>query len=267
MDVHNWPRHRKVMATPFNENVMSYVWDEALNQTQELLEWWDEPKLVKEGIPSVSRDARVLSLNIMAAIGFRKRFKFEGSAEPEDFNYDESQMFDYRDALSIVLDNCISLMLFPPTLLSKSWMPKKLRRIGKAAFDFKSHMVRMLAEESDALHKGEKGSGSLMTSFVRALDQHSHEEGSGANKGLSEDEIFGNMFVINFAGHDTTANTLAFTMLYLSLHPDIQAWVNEEVHKVTRDLKVHDWNYNELFPKLKRCRAILVSWSTGRLTI
>lgn len=115
----------------------------------------------------------------------------------------------------------------------------------------------MLDEES-AL---KTGTGSLMTSFVRALDIHQRDEllnmkssssgGQSQSKGLSIDEIFGNIFVINFAGHDTTANTLAFSMLLLAANPDVQDWVADE-------LRGEKWNYNVLFSALKRCRAVLV---------
>ncbi|KAF2188427.1 cytochrome P450 monooxygenase [Zopfia rhizophila CBS 207.26] len=259
-DQPNWARQRKILATPFNENVMSFVWNETIHQTLELIECWTDPQTIEKGILSVARDSRTLSLNIMAAIGFRRRFKFESSTGSEDIELVEGKMLDYRDALSIVLDNSILLMLLPPQYLVSTWLPKKLRKIGKAAADFKSHMVRMLNEETASLNRGEKGSGSLMTSFVRALDAHSKEDSTSTagHKGLSIDEIFGNMFVINFAGHDTTANTLAFTMLYLAIHPDIQDWVAEEVREVMQGSKPQDWVYNELFPQLKRCRAILL---------
>ncbi|KAB8230943.1 uncharacterized protein BDW43DRAFT_313513 [Aspergillus alliaceus] len=40
-------------------------------------------------------------------------------------------------------------------------------------------------------------------------------------KGLSEEEIIGNIWTINFAGHDTTANTLAFVLLLLATYQDV----------------------------------------------
>jgi cytochrome P450 len=80
-------------------------------------------------------------------------------------------------------------------------------------------------------------------------------------RGLSVDEIFGNIFVINFAGHDTTANTLAFTMILLAANPEVQDWVREEVRRVTKAMDVADWDYERLFPQLTRCRAVLVSSS------
>ncbi|ORY15935.1 cytochrome protein, partial [Clohesyomyces aquaticus] len=165
----------------------------------------------------------------------------------------------YRDALQIVLDNSTQLMLIPHKYLIYPWLPQTLRILGKAAADFKSHMTRMLEAETDMMHRGEKGSGSLMTSFVRALDTYQKEDATSAGmKGLSVDEIFGNIFVINFAGHDTTANTLAFSMLLLAAYPDLQDWVGEEVRQVTKGQAIADWDYNTLFPQLKRCRAILL---------
>jgi cytochrome P450 len=73
------------------------------------------------------------------------------------------------------------------------------------------------------------------------------------------DEIFGNIFVINFAGHDTTANTLAFTLL--ASNQEDQDWVREEVRRVTKGMDVTDWDYEKLFPQLMRCHAVLVSSS------
>ena len=107
-----------------------------------------------------------------------------------------------------------------------------------------------------------------MSSLVRALDAYQQEAStkpssnpaSSLKKGLSVEEIFGNIFVINFAGHDTTANTLAFSMLLLASEPSVQQWVAEEIQQVTRGLTPEEWTYERLFEKLQRCRAILVGF-------
>lgn len=93
-----------------------------------------------------------------------------------------------------------------------------------------------------------------MSSFVRALDTHQKEgTKTTGTRGLSVDKVFGNIFVINLAGHDTTANTLAFAMVLLA--------ANQEVRRVTKGMDVADWDYEKLFPQLIRCSAILVSLS------
>ena len=259
----DWPRHRKVLAAPFNETIMKFVWIESLEQAKEMTSSWVVN--AGNGISSVARDTRTLSLNVLAATGFQRSYKFRSSSEPAS---DEAGT--YRDALQTVLDNALLLMLLPPRLLRLPLLPQSWTRIGKAAAAFKQYMVQMLEKETSLLKQGETGTGSLMTSFVRALDIHKKEEvavqsgDSPPPKGLTVDEIFGNIFVINFAGHDTTANTLAFTMLLLSAHPEVQTWVAEEVREITRDISSQDWDYVELFSSLKRCRAILVSMTQIR---
>jgi cytochrome P450 len=235
---------------------MSFVWSESLRQTQSLIEYWAQREGYKDGFSSMSKDTRTLSLNVMAACGFRRSFDFKSSSE----KVTTTGTYSYRDALQIVLDNAILIMLIPRQYLRYSWLPRNIQVIGKAAADFKTHMTRMLEEEMSMMNRGEKGSGSLMTSFVRALDTHQKEDKKVTRtRGLSVDEIFGNIFVVNFAGHDTTANTLAFTMILLAANLEVQDWVREEIRRVTKGMNVADWDYEKLFPQLTRCRAVLAS--------
>ncbi|GLA27272.1 cytochrome P450 [Aspergillus phoenicis ATCC 13157] len=261
----DWPRHRKVLATPFNENAMSFVWDESVEQTRQMLQVWDSS--ADGHIPSVAKDPRTLSLNVLAATGFRKSFPFQSAKDDQvkskspATSEDESE--GYRDALQTVLDNCILLMVMPRKLLTLPFAPESWHHLGKAAADFKNYMVQMLNDETKALNTGSAGSGGLMTSFVRAMDLKQKVDGEGKTKtsgsppkGLTVDEIFGNIFVINFAGHDTTANTLSFGLLLLAAYPEVQDWVAEELDGLDEDnIKEH---YGELFPRLLRCRAVLL---------
>lgn len=239
---------------------MRYVWSESLQQTRQMIQAWSSTP--SAGVPSVAKDMRTLSLNVLAAIGFRRSFQFRRSEDGAAIR--EGGIFSYRDALQIVLDNSILLMLIPQRHLTYSWMPASLQRIGLAASDFKKHMVQMLDEETKLMNRGEKGSGSLMTSFIRALEAKGKDTGSNAPQGLSVDEIFGNIFVINFAGHDTTANTLAFSTLLLAAYPDVQKWVAEELESIIEGKPEEEWSYADLFPRLKRCHAVLVSKSDTR---
>ena len=238
---------------------MRFVWNESLNQARAMLNSWTSR--VEPGIPSVAKDTRTLSLNVLAATGFRRSYKFRGSNQP---GTDEAAR-TYRDALQMVLDNAIFLMLVPPRLLLLPILLKSWARIGNAAADFKQYMKHMLNEETSLLSGGKQGTGSLMTSFVQALNTHQKEEATvksnadrSPSKGLTVEEIFGNIFVINFAGHDTTANTLAFSMLLLAANPEVQDWIAEELQSIIIDCESEKWDYGSLFLDLKRCRAVLV---------
>ena len=131
----------------------------------------------------------------------------------------------------------------------------------------------MLDEETSLMKRGEKGTGSLMTSLVRALGTNHNEEAAAKtkddqkSKGLTVDEIFGNIFVINFAGHDATANTLAFSMLLLAAYPEVQDWVGEEVNAITANDQSETWDYTQVFLELKRCRVVLVCTALLKMPI
>lgn len=160
-------------------------------------------------------------------------------------------------------------MLIPYQYLKGPFVPKKLVRIGDAARAFKGHMINMLDEETKALREKRSGSGGMLSSFVRALDVHEREMvespeikvSKDGKRGLSIDEIFGNVFILNFAGYGTTANIIAFASYLLAIHPEVQDWLAEEVAAITGSLEapgIETWDYHTFFPRLKRCRAILL---------
>ena len=81
----------------------------------------------------------------------------------------------------------------------------------------------------------------------------SHQEG------LTEEEVYGNVFVFNFAGHDATANSLAIGICLLATRPDIQDWIAEEINAVLTGVKSEDSSYEATFSRLPRCLAVVVS--------
>jgi cytochrome P450 len=209
------------------------------------------------GTMGVAKDTRTLSLDVLAATGFRKSYKFRSSTE---LGSDEAR--SYRESLAITLDNALFMMLVPPKVLSLPFVPKTWTRIGQATKDFRQYMMNMFEEERRLLDTGKPGTGNLMSSLVR-VSEDEQENGVKGNtntlKALTINEILGNIFVINFAGHDTTANTLAYSMLLLAAYPEVQQWVGQELQEVLPKSSSKTWNYGELFPRLKRCHALLVS--------
>ena len=129
-------------------------------------------------------------------------------------------------------------------------------------------MLDQLAEEKRLLLAGKPGSGTLISDLVRAseaqpeiFDARGMAEPNGKTrdlKALSVDEILGNIFVFNIAGHDTTAISLAYSLLLLVAHSEAQDWIAEELNFYLRDGDSEIWKYEEVSPKLKRCLAILV---------
>lgn len=58
---------------------------------------------------------------------------------------------------------------------------------------------------------------------------------SGGEAGLSDDELIGQMNTLFVAGHETTATTLAWTLLLLARHPSVLDAVTSEIDEVLGD--------------------------------
>lgn len=255
-DGQQWQRHRKVTATCFNEQNNELVWSESLTQAQGMLDYWRGKREIK----SVADDTRTFSLHVLASAGFGKRYPFQGHLEASAVNAATS----YKESLQMILDNCILLMVLGEKFLSKPWLPSKLRKLHQAVGSFRRYMTEVYEEEKTAIAEGKPQANNLMTSLIRSARQNvakqkGDHDPNHENGGLTENEIYGNIFVFNFAGHDTTAHTLAFAVVLLACKPLVQDWLHEELRAVLGDSPPEGCSYTDTFPRLKRCLAILVS--------
>lgn len=90
-----------------------------------------------------------------------------------------------------------------------------------AVREFASTMIADARERIANNPELAKHPGNLLEALLVARD----EDGST----YSDDEIFGNTLVALLAGEDTTANTIAWMMHMLSIHPDTQSKLQSEV--------------------------------------
>jgi cytochrome P450 len=67
---------------------------------------------------------------------------------------------------------------------------------------------------------------------------------------LSDDEILGNAFVFILAGHETTANSIHFSMLELAMSPSTQRRLQASLDDIFGSRPVDDWSYDTDLPKL-----------------
>lgn len=213
-----------------------------------MLKYWSS----KSSVVHSDRDLRTLSLHVLSRAVFGTSFPFEGDDEKKAIRAD--QPMDYREAIGIILEHCILLVILGPKLLaklSKFWLPKNLQVLNHACDTFHTYMVNLYDTTKQLHAKGEPIDSNLMTMLVQA------SQDEGAKGGLTESEIYGNMFVVNFAGHDTTAHTFTFATYLLAAHLQVQDWVAEEVKAVIGTRSVNELDYRTDYHKLKRCLAVM----------
>ncbi len=70
--------------------------------------------------------------------------------------------------------------------------------------------------------------GDLLSMLLHAQDEES-------GRRMSDQQLRDEVMTLFMAGHETTANTLAWTWLLLSRHPDVEARLHAELDQVLGD--------------------------------
>ncbi|KAF3020109.1 hypothetical protein E8E14_005679 [Neopestalotiopsis sp. 37M] len=242
-----WVSQRKLMASCFNEQYNETVWSESISQAKDMIRYWAS----RPSVRSTANDLRSLSLGVLSKAGFGKSFKFEAYEETSHADPSAS----YKDSLQLILENCILLIAMGPKFFTNAiWLPKAWRQLAEAVKGFQRSMTEMYESEKAKVAKGITGGNGDRT-FLTSLAKASLEAKEGES--TTEREIYGNIFVINFAGHDTASHVFTFAVYYLAANPSVQDWVAEELRHVLGDRDPEEWDYNHDFPRLKRCLAVM----------
>ncbi|KAE8449165.1 hypothetical protein EG329_008549 [Mollisiaceae sp. DMI_Dod_QoI] len=242
-----WQRHRRLTTPPFNERNSSFVWRESLAQASGMLKTW--VKAGKDGVIKTPNDTLTLALHVLTAAGFGKSYEFDAGLA----KLDDGHTLSYRDALRVVLQNLFVSIIITSVNLPRVLLPKSMKDVKQAIAEFKEYMVEMVEEEKSLVHQKEEEKDNLMSVLVRASETE-----AGGRNGLSNDEIYGNLFIYNLAGHDTTAHTLGYAITLMATDPGLQTWIREELEYVFGGKEVvEEGDYEKAFPQLKRCLALM----------
>lgn len=205
-------------------------------------------------VTTMADDTRLVALHVLSAAGLGLRQDFATGMRAAGAGH----RMTYRDALMRVLRHIVLVVAAPEWLLLAPGAPGAWRGVVEAKREFRAYMAEMLARERAKYEGRDRDDAfvrevpNLMATLIRSSDA-----ARSPRDRLSDDEIFGNLFLFNFAGHDTTANALAFALALLAIEPEMQEWVGEEVAGVFGAREVGEIKYEEVFPRLVRCQAVL----------
>ena len=203
----------------------------------------------RKGITSTSADTLTLALHVLTGAGFGQSYSFASGSQI----IPRGHLLSYRDSLCTLLTNFTPLIIFNHDLLCQPFMPKTLRKVGLAVREFRQYMTEMISRERLLIEKRDSDASNLVSSLIRAS-----EEGKAFSSSLNDEEIMGNLFIYNLAGHETTANTLAYAIMLISVNPIYQDWLYDELTRVLGDAgQPETWKYEKVFPQLQRTLAVM----------
>lgn len=257
-----WQRQRRITAHPFNEQNMNLVWDESLRQAKALCAWWERNA---EGFNTSCEDAMTVALNVLATAGLGHSWSFRQSTSQNSGRRDTSeiQSADYRDTLATILSSMNVLSLTPDWMYDLNLRYVPLLPLPKAWRDhlMAAKRLRMLMRKIVEERRAEFRDGKIKeNTFLNSMIAESETSATGKGAGLSDLELFGNMFAYSVAGHESTAHTLNYALNLLAAYPEWQDWIQAEVDQVYQQIPNDraDISYAKYYPRLKRCTALMV---------
>lgn len=255
-----WRHHRKITSPPFTEKNNHLVWLESLNQAQSMMTGWLGNEDATGPCWDVASRSMRLSLHVISKAGFGVGLLWPH--EETEAHIPEGHTLTYKDALSTLLENLIAVMLTPRWLLSRS--PLQFHKVANESFvEWGKYMRELYEAKRKELQSGEdregmdlmgalvKGAGITAESMNAGKPGDDEKAASASQKQLfTDEEIFGNAFVFILAGHETAANTIHFSLMFLAMHPGSQRRLQRDLDEILGDKPVSEWDYDEDVPKL-----------------
>ena len=213
------------------------------------------------GTRETQGDTVKLALHVLISAGFGISYKFHGGVQ----ELAAGHTLSFVDALERVLRNIIGISLIPRNILGSRMMPRSLQDLFQATQEFQKYMEEMVENERGQISQHKAGESNLMTVLLQASEDA--RQSSKPGSAFADYEVFGNIFFYVLAGHESTANTIAYALVLLAANPERQEWIGDEIDHVLGSYPAtENQKYEEIYPRLKRCQALLVSHLNGKET-
>jgi cytochrome P450 len=260
-----WRHHRKVTSPPFTEKNNLLVWKESLHQAESMIVQWTGSKdarasgKIEDGAPEAMR----LSLHVISRAGFGVRLAWpheEGTTAVPP-----GHTMTYKSALETLLHQLLSVIIIPKWFLKIS--PFKIHQTTYEAYtEWGQYMREMYdTKRNDVKNGTQLGDMDLMGALVKGAgitseSLNAEPDGKGGSKQiLSDDEILGNAFVFILAGHETAANTIHFSLVFLAMHMMSQKRLQSDLDSILGDRPSSEWSYDVDMARLfgSMCGAVM----------
>jgi len=195
-----WRRQRKLMQPAFHVNRISAYADTMVNYTQRMLNDWRDGE-----IRDIADDMMQVTLYIVGKTLFDADLRDEAAHVADALEY----------MLADIVKESVTVIRLP------DWIPTPLKIRKQRTIDMLNNVVMPMIE---ARRKSGEDTGDLLSMLLMAKDEN--------GEGMSDEQVRNEALTLVLAGHETTANTLTWTLYLLSQYPDIAEKLRAEVDSV-----------------------------------
>ncbi|KAF5365981.1 hypothetical protein D9758_006676 [Tetrapyrgos nigripes] len=251
-----WRRHRRVVGPAFNSKLYKFVWEEAVKTYKDMIvtEGWAHNN--NNNIPCAQDLTFKYALLLIGKCGFGFNFTWADPPQSSSSAPGSQSRMPVQEAIRIVADSNLLFALAPKWC--RNLPLESIRHASRAHDELDAFMHEQVAQRR-AVYQGQHSHGSTDTADtpndIFSLLIAANEAEAESKYRLSEEELIGNVFVMLFAGHETTAHTLAAALGFLAVYEEIQEEVYEEVKDVLPGDSNSDPEYEECYSKLIKTAA------------
>ncbi|KZP12182.1 cytochrome P450 [Athelia psychrophila] len=226
-----WKKFRKIAAPAFSDRNNKLVWDETVLIIEDLFEngWGSQEKISLDHAVNVTIQ---IALSVISVAGFGRRVPWK-----QDKFIPAGHQMTYQESLHIVSSRVFLKIIVPQWAMG---LTKHTRNVELAFSEFKEYMVELIQERRTAEKRDERYD--LFSSLLDANDG-----GKDGEAKLTTEELLGNMFIFQLAGHETTAHTLCFAFGLLALYQDEQEKLFQQIKSLMPDTRTPEYEEMPLF--------------------
>lgn len=252
----NWKRHRKVVAPAFSEKSNALVWKESLKQASGMLKFWSKlegnsPEYMK--VKDTAPDTALMALHVISGAGFGVRQVWDDEDEKDlgirtipGFNtakLRENHSLTFKYCLNTLSHGIIWMAIFPIWLL-KLLPFDEHKKLVQSYVECSEYLKELCDYKVHQLERGEKAENGTMDLMGPLIIASENKPDDSNGQYMSKQDVIANSWIFLFAGHETSANTLHFSFLFLAIALDSQARLQGEIDSIVGSRSFEDWTYD-----------------------
>ncbi len=220
-----WYRQRKLMQPTYTPKGIRGFADLMIDEADKLLQRWDIDA-ANETVVNINLEMTRVTMSVISRAMF-------GIDIGENFREAIVALYELLEYTSNTTNSIIDTPLFIPTPGNR-----RLKWAKRTIGDF---IYKIIAQRRQEGFRDD-----LLSMLMSAKDEATGEF-------MSDEQLHDEVLITIFAGHETTASTLTWTLFMLAQHPEIEAKLHEELDRVLNGRSPTP----EDFPNLPYTRMIL----------